>query len=181
MNRCAQFVCFFALLVLGTAVHAQVLNSGAQTIALNAILGESMSVNLSSHAVNFTLVAGSATNNGSTGVTAITSWISRPGRTVSVYAYFSSSTAALSNGLGDNIPSSDFLISDNGGAYRALTNNVAFGAANAGLRLYRARLNGATRRGTHTDNMLFRINLSTLPQLPAGTYTGTLNIQAQAI
>jgi hypothetical protein len=38
------------------------------------------------------------------------------------------------------------------------------------------------RSSSRTDAMTFNINLTggTLPQLPANTYTGTLNIQAQA-
>src|SRR5579871_5993843 len=72
------------------------LNSGAQTIALNATLAESLTLSLSANAVNFTLAAGSATNAGSTGVTATTKWVLQPGRTaVGVYAYFASNTAAL--------------------------------------------------------------------------------------
>jgi hypothetical protein len=41
-------------------------------------------------------------------------------------------------------------------------------------------ITGANKNGTHVDAMAFNINLTTLPQLPAATYTGTLNIQAQA-
>jgi hypothetical protein len=157
------------------------LNSAAQPIALNAKLTESLSINLSASAVNFTLTAGSAANAGSTNVTATTSWVLQPGRTaVGVYAYFGSSAAALTDGAGDNIPSADFFISDNGGASTALTNTVAFGGGNAGLQLANVAITGANKNSNRTDVMAFNINLSTLPQLPAATYTGTLNIQAQA-
>lgn len=165
------------LLLSATMVEAQVINSGARTIALSATLTDSISVNLSSNSVSFNLSAGSATNAGSGGVTATT----KAGRNLHVYAYFSSATAALSNGFGDNIPSADFLISSNGGAYAPLTNTVGFGGAAAGLQLSTVKITGTNKTGSHTDNMLFNINLSTLPQLPAGTYTGTLNIQAQII
>src|SRR5713226_4272818 len=162
---------------------AQALNSGAQTIALNATLAESLTLSLSANAVNFTLAAGSAANAGSTNITATTAWTLQPGRTaVSVYAYFVSAAAALTDGSGDNIPSSAFFISDNGGASTALTSTVAFGAASAGLRLASVAITSANEHSSRTDAMAFNINLSggTLPQLPAGTYTGTLNIQAQA-
>jgi hypothetical protein len=88
----------------------------------------------------------------------------------------------LSDGAGDNIPSSAFTIADNAGTPAALTNSVVFGAANAGLKLATVAITNANRSGTHTDAMTFNINLSTgtLPQLPANPYTGTLNIQAQA-
>ena len=140
------------MLFAATVASAQ-LNSGAQPIALNATLS----------------------------VTATTAWVLKPGRTaVGVYAYFASAAAALTDGAGDNIPSSAFTISDNGGAATALTTSVAFGAANAGLQLANVAITGANKNSNRNDAMVFNINLSTLPQLPANTYTGVLNIQAQA-
>jgi hypothetical protein len=172
----------FAITLSASIASAQ-LNSGAQTIALNANLAESLSVTLSANTVNFALSAGSATNAGSAGITATTAWTLAPGRnSVGVYAYFASAAAALTDGAGDSIPSSAFFISDNGGASTALTNTVAYGAANAGLKLATVPITAANRSGNRTDAMTFNINLTggTLPQLPANTYTGTLNIQAQA-
>lgn len=173
-----------AVLVVGmTSLASAQLNSLAQPIALNATLAESLTVNLSASAVNFTLAAGSATNAGSTNITATTAWVLKPGRTqVVVDAYFANAAAALTDGAGDNIPSSAFFISDNGGASAALVNTVAFGAANGGLALATVPITGANKNSSRTDNMAFNINLTggTLPQLPAATYTGTLNIQAQA-
>jgi hypothetical protein len=175
-------LCVALLWLLSTlAAQAQVINSGVQTISLNATLTDGLTVSVSSNAVNFSLSAGNSTNAGSTGVTATTSWTSKPGRNLHVYAYFNSAAAALTDGFGDKIPSSAFLISNNGGAYSALTNTVAFGGAGAGLQLFTVKITGINKTGNHTDSMLFNIDLSTLPQLPAGTYTGTLNIQAQII
>ncbi len=167
---------------MSISAAAQVLNSGASTIALNANLSESVSVTLSSSAVNFALTAGNASNPGNTSVTATTTWTLKPSRgSLDVYAFFSSSTAALTDAAGDKIPSADFQISDNGGAFTALTNTVPFGGANAGLRLATVRILGNNRKGSRTDTMQFNINLSTLPQLPAGTYTGFVTIQVQVI
>ncbi|MGB8012498.1 MAG: hypothetical protein WCF68_12855 [Terriglobales bacterium] len=172
-----------AMTLAATVASAQALNSGAAPIALNATLGESLTLSLSAATVNFTLAAGSATNAGSTNITATTAWTLKPGRSaVGVYAYFASSTAALTDGAGDNIPSSAFFIADNAGASTALTNTVAFGGATAGLQLANVTITAANRSASRTDVMAYNINLTggTLPQLPAGTYTGTLNIQAQA-
>jgi hypothetical protein len=173
-----------AFVVFGlTALASAQLNSGVQAITLNASLAESLTLNVTANAVNFTLAAGSATNAGSTGITATTKWNLKPGRTaVTVDAYFGSATAALSDGAGNNIPSSAFKISDNAGPSTALVNTVAFGAANAGLRLQNIAITGTNKSAQVTDAMTFNIDLSggTLPQLPAATYTGTLNIQAQA-
>ncbi|HVO63914.1 MAG TPA: hypothetical protein VMT53_23535 [Terriglobales bacterium] len=170
------------LLVLEGTAAAQVVNSGAATIALNANLSESVSVNLSANAVNFTLAAGSANNPGSSSVTATTAWTLKPSRgNLNIYAFFTSSAAALTDGSGNNIPSSSFQISDNGGAFTALTSTTPFGGANAGLQLGSVRILGNNKQGTRTDTLNFNINLAPLPNLPAGTYTGTVTIQVQVI
>jgi hypothetical protein len=175
-----------AALVLATAVfaapaQAQVKNSGASPIVLNAVLSDSITLTLSGNAVNFTLVGGRASNPGSTGITATTTWVLRPSvNSLKLYAFFSSSTAALSDGAGHNIPSADFQISDNGGAFAALTNSVVFGGANAGLQVSSVRILGNNKTGTNSDLMTFNINLTPLPNLQTGVYTGTLTIQAQA-
>ena len=121
-----------------------------------------------------------ATNAGSTPITATTSWVLSSGRSaVGVYAYFADGTLALTGG-GNAIPSSAFEISNNGGANTALTNSVAFSGPNAGLQLENVAITNANRAASINDVMAFNINLTTLPQLPANAYTGTLNIQAQA-
>jgi hypothetical protein len=48
-NPAAVLICFYR--ALGNVASAQVLNSGAQTIALNATLAESLTVGLSANAV----------------------------------------------------------------------------------------------------------------------------------
>jgi hypothetical protein len=170
------------ILCASAVSNAQVLNSAAQPIALNAVLSQSVTLTLSASAVNFILTAGSGANPGSTSITATTSWTLKPSiGNVKVYAFFSNSASALTDGSGDNIPSADFQISDNGRAFTALTNTVPFGGANAGLQLSSTAILGNNRTGTHNDVMNFNINLTPLPNLPAGTYTGTLTIQAQAI
>jgi hypothetical protein len=183
IRNTTHFAILAAVLAVATSMaSAQVLNSGPAPIALNATLSESLTVSLSASTVNFSLAAGNATNAGSANVTATTTWVLGSGRTaVKTYAYFASAAAALSSG-GNNIPSSAFFIADNGGASAALTNTVAFGGANAGLQLANVAITNANRAGNRTDVMAFNINLTggTLPQLPASTYTGTLNIQAQA-
>jgi hypothetical protein len=160
---------------------AQVKDSGAQAITLNATLNESLTLGLSGNSVNFALTSGSATNAGSTNITATTSWVLASGRTaVGVYAYFTDAAAALSAGGSNNIPSSAFHIADNGGASLPLINTVAYGAGNAGLQLANVAITSANFASTRNDVMAFNIDLSSLAQLPAANYTGTLNIQAQA-
>ena len=154
--------------MLAAPVHAQVKNSGASTIALQAVLSDSITLTLSGNAVNFTLVAGSASNPGNTSITATTSWALKPSvGSLNLYAFFSTSTAALNDGAGNKIPSADFQVSDNAGAFAALTNTVPFGGANAGLQLSSIKILGNNRTGTRNDVMNFNINLTTLPSLPA--------------
>ena len=180
-SRFLRIAAVLLTMTFAVSLASAQLNSGAQPITLNANLAESLTVSLSGNTVNFTLTPGSPNNAGSTNITATTTWVLKPGRTaVGVYAYFGSSAAALTDGTGDNIPSSAFYISDNGGALTALTNTVAFGGANAGLQLANVAITGANKNANRTDVMAFNINLSALPQLPANAYTGTLNIQAQA-
>jgi hypothetical protein len=174
-----------AVLVAASAsmAVAQVENSGPQTIVLSATIPESLTLSLSANTLNFSLAAGAAVNPGSTNITATTTWVLKPGRNrVALYAYFNNAAAALSDGAGNNIPSSAFRISDNGRAARALTRTVVLGAANGGLRVSNVFITSANRSGNRTDVMAFNIDLSTgaLPRLPAAVYTGTLNIQAQA-
>lgn len=176
--RLVMLACLLAM--AHVTMHAQSLSSGAQTISLAATLDESISINLSANSVSFNLSSGSASNPGNQGVTATTSWISKPGRNVTTYIYFTSATTALTDGAGNNIPSSSFEVSDNGGGLLPLTNTVVFGGAGAGRQLTSTKITGQNKTGSHTDSMLFNINLSALPQLPAGTYAGTVTLRAEA-
>ena len=173
------------LIIEGIALGPGHEDSGQHPIAVTATLAESLTVSLSGSSVSFTLAAGSATNAGSASITATTKWVLSPSRNaVGVYAFFTSALAALTDGSGHNIPSSAFKITDSsaGGISGTLINTVPFGAANAGLQLANVAITNANKNASRTDAMTFNINLSggTLPQLPAATYTGTLNIEAQA-
>lgn len=185
-RKCATLAAILAsfLVIAQSTMFAQALNSGPQNIAVTATLAESLSLNLSGNAVSFNLTAGSANNPGSTGITATTTWTLKPSRTaVKVYAYFAAAATALTDGSGNNIPSSAFFISDNAGPSAALVNTVPFGGALAGLQLSNTAITAANRSSSHNDAMTFNINLTALPQLPANPspgYQGTLSIQAQA-
>jgi len=85
---------------------------------------QTLTVSLSGNSVNFNLTSGSANNPGNTSITATTvcSCFFQP---VNVYAYFNNAASALTN-AGFNIPSSAFQISNNGGAFQALTNTTPY-------------------------------------------------------
>jgi len=148
-------------------------------------LAETITTTLSSGADTFNLAAVSANNPAAITITATTAWALSPPYNLYVYGYFLSSTAALTDGAGHNIPSSAFYISVNGGNSTALNTNAAntagFGGPGAGLQLDYVNVQPANKNSSVSDAMTFNIDLSAVSQLPAGTYTGTLYIQAQGV
>jgi hypothetical protein len=104
---------------------------------------------------------------------------------INLYAYFGSAAAALSGGTPTvNIPSSDVLGQVPTGtptAFTAFTQSGPVGGAGASLLLFsQSFLLSTLLAGNRTDSLSLEIDLSTLPQLPAATYSGTLYIQAQS-
>lgn len=176
-----------ALFALATSVtFAQALNSNTATVTLNATLNESLTVAATPSNVNFTLLSGGIAT-GSAPVAMTTSWILKNSRTtVSLIGYFSSASAALSDGATTptNIPTSEVLGQVTTGtptSYTAFTQTAALGPAGAGLTLFTQTISNTNRAASRSDNLNLEINLTSQPQLPAGSYTGTLNLQAQAL
>lgn len=158
--------------------NAQI-NSGIATVNLAANLTTSLTVTASPGIVNFALVA-NGTTSASSAITVNTSWTLRPSvGAVTTYAYFTSAAAALTDGSGDNIPSSNVTGSVDGGAFVAFTGASPFGAGSS-ITLSSTRILGNNRSSNQQDTLNLNINTTGLA-LPAGTYTGVLNIQAQAL
>ena len=176
-----------ALLVLTSAALAQV-NSNIGIVTLNATLTESLTVSVNSGStVNFNLAPNTAINAGSTTTGITTAWVLKPGRTsVAVWSYFNSATSALLHQTGGgtvDIPSSAVKIQAGGGAnpYNALTNVSPFNAAASGLQIGASiGITGVNKSSSRTDTLAYQIDTTVVPQLPADSYIGTLNIQAQA-
>ncbi|HTB96500.1 MAG TPA: hypothetical protein VK716_05795 [Terracidiphilus sp.] len=105
--------------------------------------------------------------------------------TVNVYAYFANGNAALSGGSPIvNIPSSAVLGQVPTGiptGFTPFTQSSPFGGAGASLQLFQQSVFLLTFGTTRTDALNLEINLSNQPAMPAGTYTGTLYIQAQSL
>lgn len=181
-----------SFLLATPAAHSQALNSNTSTVTLSATLGESLTVTAApttGSAVNFTLVSG-GTATGSAPVAMTTSWIMKGSRaSVTLTGYFSSATAALT-GTGSSpamIPTSEVLGQVTTGAPTSFTaftqtpGTGALGTAGASLVLFTQAVSGTNRAASRNDNLNLEINLTSQPQLPADTYTGTLNLQAQAL
>jgi hypothetical protein len=63
-------------------------------------------------------------------------------------------------------------------SFTPFTQTGPFGGAGAGLQLVSGG-SLVSLGGSRTDVLSLKINLGSLPQLPAATYTGTLYVQAQ--
>ena len=170
---------FVAGLIFGLALPASAQkNSNFGTVTLQANKFESLSVTAAPALVNFNLVAAGGVAVGSVPVTITTSWVLFPFRTATTYAYFVSAASALSNGAGSNITSSQVLGSVNGGPMTAFTGVSPFSAA-ASLQIVSTFI-FFNIFGSSTDTLNLEINTTGF-RLPAGTYSGLLVIQAQAI
>jgi hypothetical protein len=169
---------FLSALLPACTARAQI-NSNLTAVNLAATLNTSLTLLAAPNLVNFALVQ-NGISNGSTPITVTTIWSLRPNvGAVTVYAYFTTPAAALSNGAGASIASARVAGSPNGGAFAPFTGNSPF-AAGSSITVATWRILGNNRNGTRQDTLGLRIDTTGLV-LPAGTYTGILNIQAQAL
>jgi hypothetical protein len=168
------------------AFAASALTSNTSTVALSATLPESLSISTNNSAVNFNLIAGQ-TVQGDKSVTVTTNWILNNTRqNVRLTGWFSSATAALTDGetTPTNIPSSEVLGQVGTGTFTAFTQGPdtgGVGQAGASLNLFTQAVGASNYNSSKQVTLNLEINLSSQTQLPAGTYTGTLNLQADAL
>lgn len=166
---------------------AQVINSNVGTVTINATLTESLTVAITSGAaVTIPILPNTAVNGTATTTGVTTTWTLKPGRTsVALWAYFSSAATALVHTTAGNttdIPSSAVKIQVGGaGAFNALTVVSPFNAAASGLQIGPSiAITGLNKNSSRADTLAYQIDTTVVPQLQADTYTGTLNIEAQA-
>ncbi len=184
-TRCAALA---ALALWPASLGAQVgLASATAAIALSATKVASVSVSLpggSSAVLPGALVTGP---NDFTPLAVTTAWDVDPDRTaaVALVAYFEQPARALVGGLAAIPSAAVFGRVPTGGpkSFAPFTGGaVTAGAAMAGtaggtLVLFTQTISGATAHGGRSDDLQLRIDLSGAPELPAGSYTGTLNLQ----
>jgi hypothetical protein len=168
------------LATIGWAAFAEAqVNSNSATVNLTATLPESLTISASPSSVNFTL-ASSGTAAGSAQVSITTAWALLGTRSsLTLYAFCASSTAALTDGSGNNIPAANLTGSPNGGAFSSFTSNSPFGTGTS-LAIFTQGITSGNLNSTRTDTLNLNINTTGL-SLPVGTYTGVLTIRAQAI
>lgn len=170
---------FLLAFVFVPASHAQ-LNSNNATVNLNAKMSESLTVVAGPATVNFTPLAPNGPTNGDNPVAITTTWVLGKARTsVKLYAYFAGANA-LTDGAGDNIPVANVTGNVNGGGANPFTSATVFSGA-TGMTVFTQAIGGAgTYNSSHADSIALVINTTGLA-LPAATYTGVLNIEAQAL
>jgi hypothetical protein len=156
-------------------------HSNIAAATLSMTVGESISIP-PAQAVTLNYTQGATSTPPSTfGVTVL--WqLANTHTTLHENWWFASATAALSAGGNANIPASEVLSNVDGGSYSGCTaaadplvpSAVSGSTCNVGLVI---PLTSANYAGQQTDTI--GVELQGLPtSLPAGTYTGTLNIQA---
>ena len=162
------------------------INSTSATVSLTATLGETLTLSATPANLTFTLAAGTAAT-GSAPIAITTSWVLKTNRSaVNLYAWFTTPSAALTDGAAtpNNIPSSDVfgqMTTGTPASYTAFTQTNALGTASGGLALFSQSITSTNRAGTRSDNLNLKIDLTNEAQLPAGTYNGTLTLQAQSL
>ncbi|MBS1800555.1 MAG: hypothetical protein JSS95_12110 [Acidobacteria bacterium] len=170
------------LLIVSLAAHAQVAKIGPARPSPKLTIGDTITVSASPSAVTFLLVSkGVALASSPIVVTTTWSGVSLLS-SLNLYAYFTSSTAALSGSTPVvNIPSANVLGKDTTGiptSFTSFTQSIPVGGAS--LQLY-STSSILSLGGNHVDNLTLEIDLTSLPQLPAATYSGVLLLQAQAL
>ena len=174
------------IMALATTVlcDAQVIRIGGRRPRPQLTLGDTLTVTATPSVVSVTLVPG-GTAVASSSITIVTTeaGISLLGSAV-MYAYFASASTALSGGTPVSyIPSSATFGRCPTGTpttYTSFTSTGTFGGAGAALQIY--SVSAFLALGfTRTDVLSLEINLSSLPQQPAATYTGSIYIQAQVM
>lgn len=168
-----------ALLLLPAPASQAQFNSGIGGVNLNAVINPSLAVNVSPALVNFQLVPNGVAN-GDASLSIVTAWVLRPNvGDVQLYAYFTSPATALSDGFGNNISSARVRGSVNGGPYSPFTGAGPY-AAGSSLLVFSERILGNNRNKTRIDTLNLQIDITGMT-IPAGTYTGVLRLQAQAL
>ncbi len=177
----AALLCALLSPMFTSLAWGQGLTSTPQSIVLAATKGESISVSAASPGtvtfdLNGTVTPGSAT------VTWTTNWDLRPSRSaVTVCVYLSANLTGTGANTDSIPPANVYGQADSAGSFLALTSNGCGQTGNA-LQVWTTTIDNSNRKnGSHPDTLNLQIDETTpLLSLSADTYSGTLNIVAQA-
>lgn len=173
-----------ALSPLGVAAQSGLVSSTA-TVLLSATKVAQLSVTVNSGATQtIASLTDGTVNNFPVPVSITTAWNLSPSTAaVVLVGYFTSPTAALSNGT-NLLPSSRVLgrLGTSGG-FTAFTGGAVtggsstIGVAGGTLQLFSQGIFGFNRNSSRTDDLYLQLNLTGITTVP-GAYTGTLNLRA---
>jgi hypothetical protein len=172
------------VLALPAAAIAQAVKVTPKRATPNIGAG-TLSVSVAPFLVSFNLIArGAAIGNNPVNITTTWSGLAILS-TISLYGYFIGSSAALRGNLSTaTIPTAAVFGQMTTGlptSYAAFTQTNPLGGAGASLKLFSQSILVGLGSGSRTDALSLKIDLTSLPTLPADTYTGTLIIQAQQL
>ena len=181
-SRKAVDVCILSSLLafaFASSAAAQV-TATAVPMSLSALKPESITVTLtSSNTVTFNLVGGSA-DTGSIIPAWTTNWNLKHSENTVMVCVFLSGALSGTNGNTDTVPMAYILGGPGGVApFTAITGNGCGQIGNALVISTTALTNANRKNGSKSDSVALEINDAPLV-LQADTYSGTLNIVAQA-
>lgn len=201
VNRIGRLVAFLAFVFLPLVAQAQTLQSSQQSVALSMSVPQSITVTATPANISFNYSAsngGTATSSGPIQVVT-TAAIAAGSHYLLVYAWFNSPAAALVGP--QNIPSSSVFASTTGPSAFGATNQGAVactGGSDQGIGVSGGQcgansyanyadmpLDGAATGGGATGSLVLTdtvsLSMQNLGALSPGSYTGTLNFQAEII
>ena len=179
LNRALAVAAALALAAAGT-VQAQVgLTSNTATVTLNATKTSTLTVTPSTGTTTLASITDNSNANVFPNVGLTTAWNLTAGTSVNLIGWFTTPASALANGAAV-IPSSNVEGGINGGGWTAFTGAAVGGVGVAGgsLQLFNQAVAAVNYFANRTDQLNLRLNLVGFPTTSAGTYTGTLNVQA---
>ena len=189
MIRLRAFPAVVTALTLVTAkASAQAgLTSTPATVSLSAVKSPSLTVTVNSGGTQtIAAITDNATNDFPSSVNITTAWDVNPSAaSVSLVGYFSTPSAALTNGS-FNIPSSSVKgkvttasVPNAPTSFTAFTSNAIGTAGTAGgsLTLFTETITGANKASSRNIDLALQIDLTSQTTTP-GAYTGTLNLKA---
>jgi hypothetical protein len=167
-------------LVGATTVQAQVglTSNGPVTVALNATRNTSIALSTDVPSASLASITDNSSNNNFSGINVTATWALTGGTTLNLVGWFTTPAQALANGT-NFIPSSKVEGRVGATAFAPFSNAAvgSVGVAAGSLTLYSQNVTGANVSGFRTDPLDLRLNLTGASTI-AGSYTGTLNLQA---
>ncbi|HKT58791.1 MAG TPA: hypothetical protein VJQ46_02000 [Gemmatimonadales bacterium] len=179
LNRALTVAAALAV-AAASSVQAQVgLQSNTATVTLNATKSSTLTVSPTTATATLASITDNSNANAFNNVGLTTAWNLTAGTSVSLIGWFTTPASALVNGTAV-IPSSNVEGGINGGGWTAFTGGAVGGVGVAGgsLQLFSQAVAAANYFANRTDQLNLRLNLVGFPTTSAGTYSGTLNVQA---